>query len=39
MNKIPLMLKQLMKELVLPWDNTDTFICADSYFTSVIGAE
>ena len=26
---------KLLKELVMPWDNTDRIVCADSYLTSV----
>ena len=26
---------KLMKELVMPWADTDRVVCADSYFTSV----
>ena len=29
----------MMKELVMPWDNTDRIVCADSYFESVPAAE
>ena len=30
---------KLLKELVLPWANTDRIVCADSYFESVPDAE
>ena len=30
---------KVLKELVMPWDNTDSIVCADSYFTSVPAAE
>ena len=30
---------KLLKELVIPWANTDRIICADSYFASVPAAE
>ena len=30
---------KLLKELVMPWDNRDRIICADSYFASVPYAE
>ena len=31
--------KKVLKELLIPWDNTDRIVCADSYFTSVHAAE
>ena len=31
--------KKVLKELVIPWDNTDRIVCADSYFVSVPAAE
>ena len=31
--------KKMLKELVMPWDNTDVIVCADSYFVSVPAAE
>ena len=30
---------KVLKELVMPWANTDRIVCADSYFTSVPAAE
>ena len=27
--------KKVLKELVMPWDNTNSIVCADSYFASV----
>ena len=30
---------KVLKELVIPWANTDRIVCADSYFTSVPDAE
>ena len=30
---------QVLKELVLPWANMDSIVCADSYFASVPAAE
>ena len=30
---------KLLKEIVMPWDNTDRIVCADSYFASVPTAE
>ena len=30
---------KMMKELVMPWDNTDRIVFADSYFVSVPAAE
>ena len=31
--------KLFLKELMLPWANTDTIVCTYSYFTSVTTAE
>ena len=31
--------KLFLKELMLPWDNTDTIVCTYSFFTSVPAAE
>ena len=31
--------KKLLKELVLPWDNMEHIICADTYFASVPDAK
>ena len=30
---------KFLKELVLPWDNTDRIVCEDSYFSSVLDVE
>ena len=30
---------KVLKELVMPWDNTDRIVCAGSYFASVPTAE
>ena len=30
---------KVLKELVVPWDNTDRIVCVDSYFASVPAAE
>ena len=30
---------KLLKELVMPWANTDRIVCADSYFAAVSAAE
>ena len=30
---------KVLKELVMPWDNTDRIFCADSYFVSVPASE
>ena len=30
---------KVLKELVMPWANTDSIVCADSYFSSVPAAE
>ena len=30
---------KVLKELVIPWDNTDRIVCAHSYFASVPAAE
>ena len=30
---------KVLKKLVMPWDNTDRIVCADSYFASVSAAE
>ena len=30
---------KFLKGLVMPWDNTDRIVCADSYFASVPAAE
>ena len=30
---------KVLKELVMPWANTDRIVCADSYFASVPAAE
>ena len=31
--------KKVLKELVIPWANTDRIVCADSYFASVPAAK
>ena len=31
--------KKLLKELVLPWANTNRIVCADSYFASVVASD
>ena len=30
---------KVLKELVLPWSNTERIVCADSYFASMPAAE
>ena len=39
MKTISLVVKKLLEDLVIQWDNTDRIICTDSYFTSVPAAE